>query len=206
MAHFQDKVKNLSVDLSDLEKELDTMKPPGRDIKTVKQQLEDIARFYKQLERADDLIADVEKDAESLDESGHTVDSTKTRDQVEGLRKQLAKLDERARSKEQDLDDTLSKLEAFYKAYDSVMDDVDEAAEQVRSLKPVSSEVEQIRAQQKDFAELKKRTLEPLGQNVTHCNKIGQALVRSALQGASTQTLEKDLEKMNDKWNALKEK
>lgn len=45
---------------------------------------------------------------------------------MEGLRKQLAKLDERARSKEQDLDDTLSKLEAFYKAYDSVMDDVSE--------------------------------------------------------------------------------
>lgn len=46
--------------------------------------------------------------------------------QVEGLRKQLAKLDERARAKEQDLDDTLSKLEAFYKAYDSVMEDVQE--------------------------------------------------------------------------------
>lgn len=46
--------------------------------------------------------------------------------QVEGIRRQLAKLDERARYKEQDLDDTLSKLEAFYKAYDSVMDDVDE--------------------------------------------------------------------------------
>lgn len=76
----------------------------------------------------------------------------------------------------------------------------------MRSLKPVSSEVEQIRAQQKDFAELKRRTLEPLGQNVTHCNKIGQGLVRSALQGVSTQVLEKDLEKMNDKWNALKEK
>lgn len=45
---------------------------------------------------------------------------------MEGLRKQLAKMDERARAKEQDLDDTLSKLEAFYKAYDSVMDDVQE--------------------------------------------------------------------------------
>lgn len=66
--------------------------------------------------------------------------------------------------------------------------------------------MEQIRAQQKDFAELKRRTLEPLGQNVSHCNKIGQGLVRSALQGVSTQQLEKDLEKMNDKWNALKEK
>ncbi|PZC72955.1 hypothetical protein B5X24_HaOG210327 [Helicoverpa armigera] len=206
MTHFQDKVKNLSHDLSDLEKELDSMKPPGRDIKTVRQQLDDIGRFYKRLEKADDLVGDTERAAETLVDSGYTVDSAKTRDQVEGLRKQLAKLDERARSKEQDLDDTLSKLEAFYKAYDSVMDDVSEAAEQVRSLKPVSSEVEQIRSQQKDFAELKRRTLEPLGQNVAHCNKIGQGLVRSALQGVNTQVLEKDLEKMNDKWNALKEK
>ncbi|XP_028029408.1 microtubule-actin cross-linking factor 1 isoform X17 [Bombyx mandarina] len=206
LTHFQDKVKSLSHDLSDLDKELDSMKPPGRDLKTVKQQLEDVARFYKRLEGADDLIAQAERAAEGLADSGYTADSAKTRDQVEGLRKQLAKLDERARSKEQDLDDTLSKLEAFYKAYDSVMDDVQEASEQMRSLKPVSSEVDQIRAQQKDFAELKRRTLEPLGQNVTHCNKIGQGLVRSALQGANTQALEKDLEKMNDKWNALKEK
>ncbi|XP_075985152.1 dystonin-like protein short stop isoform X32 [Anticarsia gemmatalis] len=206
MSHFQDKVKSLSHDLTDLEKELDGMKPPGRDIKTVKQQLDDIGRFYKRLENADDLVGDTERAAEQLVDSGYTVDTAKTRDQVEGLRKQLAKLDERARSKEQDLDDTLSKLEAFYKAYDSVMDDVNEASEQVRSLKPVSSEVEQIRAQQKDFTELKRRTLEPLGQNVAHCNKIGQGLVRSALQGVSTQVLEKDLEKMNDKWNALKEK
>ncbi|XP_060807173.1 dystonin isoform X16 [Amyelois transitella] len=206
MAHFQDKVKSLSHDLSDLEKELDTMKPPGRDIKTVKQQLDDIGRFYKRLEKADDLVGDTERAAETLVDSGYALDTAKTRDQVEGLRKQLAKLDERARAKEQDLDDTLSKLEAFYKAYDSVMDDVQEASEQVRSLKPVSSEVEQIRAQQKDFAELKRRTLEPLGQNVAHCNKIGQGLVRSALQGVNTQVLEKDLEKMNDKWNALKEK
>ncbi|XP_053618605.1 dystonin isoform X43 [Plodia interpunctella] len=206
MAHFQDKVKSLSHDLSDLEKELDAMKPPGRDIKTVKQQLDDIGRFYKRLEKADDLVGDTERAAETLVDGGYALDSAKTRDQVEGLRKQLAKLDERTRSKEQDLDDTLSKLEAFYKAYDSVMDDVQEASEQVRSLKPVSSEVDQIRAQQRDFAELKRRTLEPLGQNVAHCNKIGQGLVRSALQGVSTQVLEKDLEKMNDKWNALKEK
>ncbi|XP_049879738.1 microtubule-actin cross-linking factor 1 isoform X17 [Pectinophora gossypiella] len=205
LSHFQEKVKNLSHDLSDLEKELDAMKPPGRDIKTVKQQLDDVGRYYKQLEKAEDLIADTERAAEALVDSGYA-DSSKTRDQVEGLRKQLGKLDERARAKEQDLDDTLSKLEAFYKAYDSVMDDVAEAAEQVRSLKPVSSEVEQIRAQQKDFTELKRKTLEPLGQNVGHCNKIGQGLVRSALQGVSTQQLEKDLEKMNDKWNALKEK
>ncbi|XP_046973803.1 dystonin isoform X22 [Vanessa cardui] len=204
-SHFQEKVKGVSHDVSDLEKELDGMKPPGRDIKTVKAQLDDLGRFYKKLERLDDLVIDSERAAESLADSGHG-DSDKARNQVENIRKQLVKLDERARSKEQDLDDTLSKLEAFYKAYDSVMDDVNEASEQIRSLKPVSSEVEHIRSQQKDFADLKQRTLEPLGQNVSHCNKIGQGLVRSALQGVSTQQLEKDLEKMNDRWNALKDK
>ncbi|XP_045455993.1 microtubule-actin cross-linking factor 1 [Melitaea cinxia] len=203
-SHFQEKVKAVSHDVTDLERELDGMKPPGRDIKTVKAQLDDLGRFYKKLERLDDLVADSEKAAETLADNGHG-DSDKARDQVENVRKQIAKLDERARSKEQDLDDTLSKLEAFYKAYDSVMDDVNEAAEQIRSLKPVSSEVEHIRSQQKDFADLKKQTLVPLGQNVSHCNKIGQGLVRSALQGVSTQQLEKDLEKMNDRWNALKD-
>lgn len=78
----QDKVKNLSHDLTDLEKELDSMKPPGRDIKTVKQQLDDIGRFYKRLEKADDLVGDTERAAEMLVESGYTVDSAKTRDQV----------------------------------------------------------------------------------------------------------------------------
>ncbi|XP_041970881.1 dystonin isoform X11 [Aricia agestis] len=204
-AQFQDKIKGVSHDISDLEKELDSIKPPGREVKTVKAQLDDLGRLYKRLEQADDLIADSERAAENLADSGYS-DASKARDQVEGIRKQLAKLDEKARSKEQDLDDTLSKLEAFYKAYDAVMDDVDEASEQVRNLKPVSSEVDQIRVQQKDFADLKKRTLEPLGQNVTHCNKIGQGLVRSAHQGVSTQQLEKDLEKMNDRWNALKDK
>lgn len=58
------------------------MKPPGRDIKTVKQQLDDIGRFYKRLEKADDLVADTERAAEGLVDSGYTGDAAKTRDQV----------------------------------------------------------------------------------------------------------------------------
>lgn len=74
-------MKSLSHDLSDLEKELDGMKPPGRDIKTVKQQLDDIGRYYKRLEKADDLVGDTERAAETLVDSGYT-DTANTRDQV----------------------------------------------------------------------------------------------------------------------------
>lgn len=77
----QDKVKNVSHDISDLEKELDAMKAPGREIKTVKAQLDDLARYYKRLELADDLVAESAKAAEALVDSGFA-ESAKARDQV----------------------------------------------------------------------------------------------------------------------------
>lgn len=57
------------------------MKPPGRDIKTVKQQLDDIGRFYKRLEKADDLVGDTERAVETLVDSGYS-DTANTRNQV----------------------------------------------------------------------------------------------------------------------------
>jgi hypothetical protein len=42
-------VKGLSHDLSDLEHELDAMKPPGRDLKTVRGQLDDTAKLLKKV-------------------------------------------------------------------------------------------------------------------------------------------------------------
>ena len=35
---------------------------------------------------------------------------------------------------------------------------------------------------------------------------MGQGLIQSAVGGVNTSGLEKDLEKMNDKWNSLKDK
>lgn len=68
-------------DISELEKELDNIKPPGREIKTVKAQLDELGRFYKRLENADDLVAASGRAAENLVDSGHS-DSAKARDQV----------------------------------------------------------------------------------------------------------------------------
>lgn len=48
--------------------------------------------------------------------------------------------------------------------------------------------------------------IEPLSQSVYDVNKQGQGLIQSAAGGVNTSGLEKDLEKLNDKWNALKDK
>lgn len=102
------------------------MKPPGRDIKTVRQQLDDMVRFYKKLEDANNLLMDAQRAGDALLDSGFAPDTAQTREQVDSLRKQLGKLDERARNKEQELEDTLSRLETFYKSYDNVMEDITE--------------------------------------------------------------------------------
>ncbi|XP_045525142.1 dystonin isoform X24 [Pieris brassicae] len=205
ITYFLNNVKESQDLISNLEKEFDAMKPPGRDLKTVRAQIDEISKFWTKLESGEGHVDETARTADIFDDSPHS-EFAKPQEHIAPLKEKIRKLQQKTRQREQDLDDTHSKLQAFYKVYDAVIDDIDEATEQVRNLKPVSSDLDQIRAQQKDFADLKQRTVEPLGQNVSHCNKIGQGLVRSALQGVSTQELDKDLEKLNDRWNNLKEK
>ncbi|XP_046589646.1 dystonin isoform X13 [Neodiprion lecontei] len=206
VAQFNDQVKGVVQDLSDLEKELESMKAPGRDIKVVRGQIEDVGKLINKINKATDDVADAVSSGERLVDSGFAPDTVATRDQVETLKRQLGKLDERARNREEDLNAALSKLQEFYHAHADVMDDINDANEQVRMLKPVGSEVETIRAQQEDFRNLKANKIEPIGHSVDNCNRLGQSLIQSAGRDVNTGSIEKDLDKMNDKWNDLKGK
>lgn len=206
VAQFNDQVKGVVQDLSDLEKELDSMKAPGRDIKVVRSQIEDVGKLINKINKASDDVADAVSSGERLVDSGFAPDTVATRDQVETLKRQLGRLDERARNRDEELNDTLNKLQEFYHAHADVMDDINDANEQVRQLKPIGSEVETIRAQQEDFRNLKTNRIEPIGHAVDNCNRLGQALVQSAGRDVNTGSIEKDLDKMNDKWNDLKGK
>ncbi|XP_050294627.1 dystonin isoform X27 [Anthonomus grandis grandis] len=206
VTQFNDKVKGLSHDLSALETELDNMKAPGRDIKTVRGQLDDVARFISKVAKAHNDVEDTILAGERLVDSGFAPDTAQTRQQVDALKRQLGKLDDRAHNREQELESALKKLEDFYIGHAEVLDGVKEASEQLRKLKPIGSDVEGIRAQQKDFKKFRASTVEPLNKSVETCNRFGQGLIQSAASGVNTQILEKDLEKMNDQWNTLKEK
>jgi dystonin len=206
VTQFNDQVKGLSQDLSGLETELDEMKPPGRDLKTVRGQIDDVGRLLNKINKATDDVNDAIASGERLVDSGFAPDTAQTRQQVESLRKQLGKLDDRARSREQSLEDVHKKLEDFYLAHANVLDDIHDASEQLRKLKSVGSEVDSIRAQQQDFKKFRARTVEPVGKAIENCNRAGQGLIQSAASGVNTANLEKDLEKMNDQWNDLKER
>ncbi|PNF19350.1 hypothetical protein B7P43_G06713, partial [Cryptotermes secundus] len=206
VTQFNDQVKGLSHDLSGLEHELDAMKPPGRDLKTVRGQLDDTGKLLKKISKAADEVANTVSAGEHLVDSGFAPDTVATREQVELLQRQLGRLDERAKSREEDLDSTLGRLESFYQIHAAVTQEIAEASERVRKLKPVGSEVEGIKAQQEEFRAFQVSNIEPLARQVEDCNRLGQGLIQSAAGGVNTTSLEKDLEKMNDKWNDLKDR
>lgn len=206
VTQFNEQVKALTHDLTGLEAELDSMKPPGREIKVVRGQIDEVTRFLSKVNKVSDNVTNAIHSGERLVDSGFAPDTIQTREQVENLRKHIDKLDNRARNRETNLENTLKKLEDFYIVHSTVINDIQDASEQVKKLKPVGSEVDAIRAQQQDFKRFLAKVIEPLGKNVDECNKIGQGLIQSAAPGVNTGILEKDLERMNDNWNNLKDR
>ncbi|XP_028982177.1 microtubule-actin cross-linking factor 1 isoform X2 [Diachasma alloeum] len=206
VAQFNDQIKGLTYDLSALENELDTMKAPGRDIKTVRSQIEEVGKLIHKINRASDEIAVLVNTSENLVDSGFAADAVATRDQVDSLKRQLGRLDERSRNRDEELAATLNKLQEFYHLHGDVMDDINEASDQIRRFKPIGTDIDSIKAQQEDFRTLKATKIEPIARAVDECNHSGQNLVQSAGRDVNTSGIEKDLDKMNEKWNDLKER
>ena len=206
VAQFNDHAKGLSQDLAILEKELDSMKAPAREIKAVRGQIEDVGKLISRINRLSDEVAVLVNSGENLVDSGFAPDAVATRDQVDSLKRNIGKLDERARNRDEELHDTLNKLQEFYHAHGDVMDDINDASDQVRKFKPIGSELDSIKAQQEDFRALKTKKIEPIAHAVDVLNMLGQGLVQTAGRDVSTTTIEKDLDKMNEKWNDLKER
>lgn len=205
VTQFNEKVKSLGLDLTDLENIVDSLSPPGREIKIVLGQLNEAARIADKIDLAASNVEDIERAGEQLVDLGFSSDTIQTREQVAALRKSVRRLENRIKDHDNLLQKALKQLQNFYDAYSNVIDDLNDVGDQIRQLKPVSSELDQIRNQQEELQRIRNKVVEPLSQSVAEVNRSGQDLVRTAQGGVSTMALEKDLEKLNDKWNDIKE-
>jgi len=206
VTQFNDQVKGLTHDLSRLEEELDGMKPPAREVKVVRVQIDETAKLVRKITKAGEDVVHAVEAGEELVDSGFAADVAATREQVDLLQRQFGRLEERAKGREEALESTLHRLESFYEIHTSVVREITEVWEQTKRFKTVGTEVEAIRIQQEEYREFHTAHIEGLTVQVEECNKSGQGLIQSASPGVNTATLEKDLEKMNEKWNDLKEK
>ncbi|XP_058116980.1 dystonin isoform X3 [Anopheles coustani] len=206
VAQFNDQVKLLGVDLGELENHLDSLAPPAREIKLVMNQLDEVAGILGKIDRVGAHVSEVERAGEQLVDCGFAPDTAQTRDQIGSLRKQLGRLENRARDRDDTLQRALKALEKFYDMHAHALEDLSEVSDELRKMKPVSSELEQIRNQQDDMRRFRQRVVDPLAGKIDEINRAGQELIRSAQGGVPTAILEKDLEKLNERWSELKEK
>jgi hypothetical protein len=84
--------------------------------------------FCFQIAKAADDVASTVSAGENLVDSGFAPDTAATREQVELLRRQLGRLDERAKSREDHLDSALGRLELFYQIHSAVTQDIAEVS------------------------------------------------------------------------------
>ncbi|XP_017129683.1 dystonin isoform X35 [Drosophila elegans] len=206
VSQFNEQMKSLGIDLNDLETEIEKLSPPAREIKIVNGQIDDVGKIQNKLGHLLSRLEDAERAADVLVDAGFAADTTQTREQISTLRKTLGRLDNRVRDHEDNLQATLKALREFYDNQSQTLDDIKDVSDEFKRMKPVGSELDQIRRQQEDFRNFRERKVEPLAINVDKVNVAGRDLVRSAASGVSTSAVEKDLEKLNDRWNDLKER
>ncbi|XP_076226829.1 dystonin-like protein short stop isoform X33 [Nomia melanderi] len=202
LAQFSSSLEYISFQVASLEKELDSMKAAGREIKIVQSQIEETSTVITNLNHLFTTISRLESQEDRLMDDGFAA----AREQVASLKRQIGKLDDRSRDRHEELTSTLDKLQEFYQSHSNVITEIDQANEHFRRFKPVGSEVESIKAQQEDFRLLKLNKIEPLARAVEDCNVLGQSLIQTAGRDVSTSNLEKDVDRMNERWNDLKDR
>ncbi|CAL1283114.1 unnamed protein product [Larinioides sclopetarius] len=206
ITHFNNKMKDAHLDLNHLEEELDDMAPIARDIDTLTTQINQIKNYLHKLKRSREDFEDVEHQCQDIITHGYTPDPKGCRNQLDSLHRQLIRLEERAKTRDNNLDAMFNRLEKFYDDYNHINRDLDETVEEEHSFKTVGGEVDAIRSQQEEFKLYHRDRLEPLGKQIDNINKIGQGLIQSASPGVNTSILEHDLDNLNEKWNSLKQR
>ncbi|PRD36621.1 UNVERIFIED_CONTAM: Dst [Trichonephila clavipes] len=136
----------------------------------------------------------------------NTVTTQMNQIKLDSLHRQLIRLEERAKNRDNNLEMMFGRLEKFYGDYNHINCDLDDTMEEERSFKTIGGEVDAIRSQQEEFKHYHKDRLEPLGKKIDNINKVGQGLIQSASPGVNTSVLEQDLDSLNEKWNSLKQR
>ena len=110
--------------------------------------------------------------------------------------------------REQRLDQAIlnsGKVLTFYDQYNVVINDIQTVIKEEKAFGVVGGDIETIKAHQNEFKEFCRRVVEAVGKEVDKTNQDGQKLIQNAAPGVNTSIMAKDLEKMNDLWNSLKD-
>ncbi|XP_014113965.1 PREDICTED: microtubule-actin cross-linking factor 1 isoform X11 [Pseudopodoces humilis] len=206
IGQFNSRVREMFSQLADLDDELDSMGPIGRDSDSLQSQAEDVRAFLGKLQRLKGDIESSESECKKMLEDEGSPDLLGLKRELETLNKQCSKLMERGRNRQEQVETTLARVEDFYGRLKE-LSHMTAAAEENEALQwVVGTEVETINQQLADFKQFQKEQVDPLQLKLQQVNGVGQGLIQSAGKNCDVQGLEHDMEEINTRWNTLNKK
>ncbi|XP_037699164.1 dystonin isoform X14 [Choloepus didactylus] len=207
IGHFQNTIREMFSQFAEFDDELDSMAPVGRDVETLQKQKEAIKTFLKKLEALIASIDNANKTCKMILATEETSpDLVGIKRDLEALSKQCNKLLDRARTREEQVEGTIDRLEEFHSQLKEFSTLLQKAEEHEESQGPVGMETETINQQLDIFKVFQKEEIEPLQVKQQDVNWLGQGLIQSAAKSTSTQGLEHDLDDVNTRWKTLNKK
>uniref|UniRef100_A0A8C7WFL5 Microtubule actin crosslinking factor 1 n=1 Tax=Oncorhynchus mykiss TaxID=8022 RepID=A0A8C7WFL5_ONCMY len=199
VGEVQSSVRDLFSHLADLDDELDSLSPVGRDADSLASQADAVHAFLARLATLRSELEGHGGDCTAmLRREGSSPDLLALRRETEALSRQAGKLSERGQARVGQIEVAAEKVAEFYAKVAELQGLLGRAEEGLNAQGVVGTEVETIKQQLHEFKQVD--SIQPKLQRV---NAVGQGLIQSAAKHTDTQALEHDLETTNLRWNSL---
>ncbi|XP_041665491.1 microtubule-actin cross-linking factor 1 isoform X19 [Cheilinus undulatus] len=204
VGEVQSHVRDIFSRLADLDDELDSLSPVGRDADSLASQTDALKGF---LSRLANLRTELEGHASEctsmLRREGSSPDLLALRRETEALSRQAGKLSERGQARLDQIEDAAERVREFYRLVAELQGLLGRAEEGLNAQSIVGTEVEMIKQQLQEFKAVEREQVDSIQPKLQHVNAVGQGLIQSAAKHTDTQALEHDLETTNLRWNSL---
>ncbi|KAM7384719.1 hypothetical protein PAMA_011869 [Pampus argenteus] len=204
VGEVQSHVRDVFSRLADLDDELDSLSPVGRDADSLASQADALKGF---LSRLTSLRSELEEHSSEctnmLRREGSSPDLLALRRETEALNRQAGKLSERGQARLDQIEDAAERVREFYRQVAELQGLLGRAEEGLNAQGMVGTEVEIIKQQLQEFKAVEREQVDSIQPKLQHVNAVGQGLIQSAAKHTDTQALEHDLETTNLRWNSL---
>ncbi|XP_031151474.1 microtubule-actin cross-linking factor 1 isoform X29 [Sander lucioperca] len=204
VGEVQSHVRDVFSRIADLDDELDSLSPVGRDADSLASQAEALKGYLSRLANLrTELEGQTSECTTMLRREGSSPDLLALRRETEALSRQAGKLSERGQARLDQIEDAAERVREFYRLVGELQGLLGRAEDGLNAQGMVGTEVEMIKQQLQEFKAVEREQVDSIQPKLQHVNAVGQGLIQSAAKHTDTQALEHDLETTNLQWNSL---